>query len=142
MPDLTSVFPATRFATTMGCDLVKVCNPRKIFFWKNYPPKILHLALRESPSFRIRNALGPCCDTTTSVVQPSLGAQSMSKRQVPAERAASTKNKSEMGSEKKHQRAEWPPSEPGEEFLYTNLQVKKLCYSLQMCCNSLNHFAI
>jgi len=42
----------------------------------------------------------------------------MSKRRPPAG-APSTKDKSETGSEKKRQRAEWPPSEPGEEFSYT-----------------------
>ena len=60
----------------------------------------------------------PCCETTTSVVHPSLCARSMSKRRPPAG-APSTKNRLETGSEKKRQLSEWPPSEPDEECSYT-----------------------
>ena len=49
------------------------------------------------------------------VAHHSLGAQSMSKRAG----AASTKDKSETGSGQKRQRADWPPSPPGEKFSYT-----------------------
>jgi len=53
-----------------------------------------------------------------TVVHPSLCAQSMSKRGPPAG-APSTKRKSETCSENKRPRAEWPPSQIGEEFSNT-----------------------
>jgi len=35
MPDLSSVVPAPRFATTLGHDLIKIWNPRDTFFEKS-----------------------------------------------------------------------------------------------------------
>jgi len=55
----------------------------------------------------------------------------MSKRRPPAG-APFTRNKSETGSEKKRQRAEWPPSDPGEEFSYTLTDQESLDDMLQV----------
>jgi len=70
------------------------------------------------------------------VVHHFLRAQSISKR-VGAE---STQDKSETGSGnlKKRRRADWPPSQPGEEFSYT-FQTRK---STDSCCGSRGDSAI